>query len=166
MKKPPHKGSRRKDYRLSLISNPFLNLHSNNGALFDDKIFNRSLFDLKIRCVFQDIFHLSLIGEFIGLRARGPNGRAFCGVKHAKMNSSAICHLSHDSAKGIDLTDNMSLCGSPDGGVTAHFSDGVEIHGEQEGMRAHTGSSMRSFAAGMSSTNNNHIKVIRISPHD
>src|SRR5260221_68035 len=91
--------------------------------------------------------HFLGVHRLIGLRSRGSNSGPLIGVKHSELNASSIGYLAHEAAQGIDFPDDMSLGCAANRGVAAHFSNGIQIHGEKERRCAHAGSCMRGLAA-------------------
>jgi hypothetical protein len=59
----------------------------------------------------------------------------------------------------------MSFGQSADCGVTGHLSYGIGVLGKKKGSRSQTRRSMSRFYAGMTGTNNQDIKMIRIGKH-
>jgi hypothetical protein len=56
---------------------------------------------------------------------------------------------SHDSAERIHLAHHGSFGNPANGWIARHLPDGLEILGQQEGVRASPGRERRGFGAGM-----------------
>ena len=138
---------------------------ADNPPLFHDQRFRGALLDFQMLRPLQAMLHFQRIGSLIGLRSRGADGGAFRGIEHPELDAAPVCDLAHEAAQGVDLPDDMAFCRSPDGGVAAHFADRVEIHREQKRCSAHSGSCMRSFAASVARSYDQHIKFFWIFPH-
>ena len=92
-----------------------------------------------MRLLFKGVFHSKLVSLFIALCSWTSNARAFAGIKHSDLDGGSIGIYSHLAAKSIDFTDDMPLGKTPDGGVTTHLADTIEVHSEEHSFRAHPG---------------------------
>ena len=77
------------------------------------------------------MLHPELIRLLVALRPRGLDGRTFGGVQQAELDAGRIGGQAHLAAEGIDLADDVPLGLSPDGGVTAHLRNSINIPTEQ-----------------------------------
>ncbi len=100
-----------------------------------------SLFYIQIWLRFANPFHAKLVGLFIALSARSPDSRTFFGVQHPELQPGHVRVPAHLPTQSINFARQMPLGESADGRVARHLSDCVCIHGKQQGLTAHSGSS-------------------------
>jgi hypothetical protein len=72
----------------------------------------------------------------------------------------AVNDASHDTAEGINFTDNVPFGNTPDSRIARHLPDQVEIQCDQRGLRAHTRCGRGGFATCMTSPNNNYVEAL------
>src|SRR2546422_10479410 len=73
---------------------------------------------------------------FRSLRPGRPDGGALGAIEHAELDRRAIGRPPHDTAEGVDLADHGALRDPADGGIAGHLTDGVEVGGKDENLRA------------------------------
>jgi hypothetical protein len=66
-----------------------------------------------------------------------------------------LCHL---AAKCVDFTHEMPFGKPSDGWIAAHLADGIEIAGEYERRKAHSGRGKCCFRAGVTGADYYNIK--------
>jgi hypothetical protein len=67
------------------------------------------------------------------------DGGTFRGVQQPELDTGGIGGQAHLTAEGIDLANDVPLGLSPDGGVTAHLGNSINIPTEQQDLNAHAG---------------------------
>ena len=70
---------------------------------------------------------------------------------------AASARRPHHPVQGVDLPHKMALAEAADGWIAAHFTNGFELVGEQQGARAESSRRRGCLAAGMSSADDNYI---------
>lgn len=74
------------------------------------------------------------------------------------MNSRCISNPAHQTVQRINFADQVSFTETTDCRVTGHHPNSLSLMGNESGFSAMSCSGRRSFAAGMSTTDNNDIK--------
>ena len=136
--------------------------HSGDFPIFQQKIHDCRIADRQIFLKFQYPFHTLMITIFVALSAGRPDSRSFCHVEHTELESCGIGHTSHRTAHGINFTDNVTFCDPADGRVAAHLGNMIQINGEKNGFRAHSGGGESCFTCGMTAAHNRYIITCRI----
>jgi hypothetical protein len=119
-------------------------------CVFQHQVDDLRLANVQARLRLEELAHLDAIELFVALGARTPDRRSARGVQEAELNAYGIGDLAHDAAQRIDFADQMSLCHSANGWVTAHLSDKVEVHCDESGFQAHACSCHGGLAPGVS----------------
>ena len=116
-----------------------------------------ALFDVEVGDRHQEALHLGAVDLHVGLGARGADGGALLGVEVFEVDGGAVGEAAHDAAHGVDLTDQLPLGLTADGGVAGHVADGVDVHRQQERAAAHDGERVRCFAASVAAANDDGV---------
>jgi hypothetical protein len=87
--------------------------------------------------------------------------RTFAEIQHPVLQSSSIDRFAHQSAAGVDLTDNLSLSDTPNRWIAAHLPHGVQVRRQEGDAGSSASGGSGGFCAGMASTD--HDDVITIS---
>jgi hypothetical protein len=66
--------------------------------------------------------------------------------------------LAHDATQGIDLADQVSLCGSPDRRIARHVRNRVRRQRAHANVTSHPGGGKGGFDSRVSGAYDNHIK--------
>jgi len=101
----------------------------------------------------------SAIKPAIALSARCPHSGPLAAVEHAELEGGEVSGAPHDSAKGIDLSNDSSLGNAANGGVARHLTYGLERACDQTNASAQTCGSDRRFGTGVTSTNYQNVKA-------
>ena len=78
-----------------------------------------------------------------------PHGRPFTFIEHAELNHRFIGHNSRIASQGVDLPYDLSFGDPTHSGVATHLRDGLHIHGYQQYLTTHIGSSGSGFTTGV-----------------
>src|SRR6516164_634193 len=95
----------------------------------------------------------------ISLSPRPSNGWTFTSIENPELDSSLIGNTAHKSVQSINLTHEMSLAEPANCRVARHGPDRCKSVRDQGCLSAHPRGGSSCFAACVSSTNDNHIKV-------
>ena len=133
--------------------------------LFDDEVFGRILQQEQSGLRFEDSPDLVLIGEFVGLGAGAVHGGALAAVEHAELDAGGVDGQAHRAAEGVDFADDLPLAHAADGRIAAHLGDGVEVAGQQRGLRAQPRRRQRRLRAGVSAADHQNVEIAGRSAH-
>ena len=117
------------------------------GGRLEDEVDYFGLLDEEVGLGFEDFAHFYAVEGFVALGAGGPDGGAAGGVEETELDAGGVGYLAHDSAKGVDLADEMAFGDAADGWVAAHLGDEVEVEGEDGGAEAHARGGHGGFAS-------------------
>jgi hypothetical protein len=92
------------------------------------------------------------------LRSGRLHGRTTRPIEQAELDSSSIDNAPHDSAQGVDLTNQMTFADAADRGVAGHLPDEIQVESQQRRVGAEPRSSGRSFTTSVAASDNNDIK--------
>ncbi len=102
------------------------------------------------------------VGALVCLGSRGPDSGAAAPVEQFELNSRGVNRAPHQSAKGVDFADQMTLGGPANGRIAGHERHGLGRKSHQTDAAAHPRGSPRGFAAGMSGANHNDVEILRV----
>ena len=88
------------------------------------------------------------------------NSRAFAEVKHPALQKGGVSRAPHLTSKCVYLAYKMSLCRTPDGRITRHVADRVQIYSEYCGFTAEPCRSQPRLNAGVTCADNRNVKII------
>ena len=129
------------DRLLRVVADPEIGDDSTYLSTLDNELAYLALLEVEMRLLFEGVFHSKLVSLFVALCSWAANARTFAGIKHSDLDGGCVGIYSHLTAKGIDFTDDMPLSKTPDGRVTTHLADAIQIHSEEHSFRAHPGRS-------------------------
>jgi hypothetical protein len=109
---------------------------------------------------FKHMFHASRVTHLVCLGTARPDGRPFCHVQYAKLDTSGVYSACHLAVKRIHLFDEVSFTQSANGRIAGHIGNMVQIDGEHERTRAHPCCRERGFTSGMTCPHYDDIKRI------
>jgi hypothetical protein len=132
-------------------------LDAMNFALFNDQRGDFRLLDGEVGFGFEDLLHPNAVLFFIALGAGRPDRRSAAGIQEAELNADGVGDFAHDSAKRIDLTNQVTLGDTPDGGIAGHLRNQVGIHRDHGGPETNPGAGPRGFAASVTAADNHDI---------
>ena len=69
----------------------------------------------------KPLLHLSAVERLVVLYTWCLNCGTATSIQEAKLNAGRVCHLAHQAAQCVNLTDNMALGNSPDRRITGHL---------------------------------------------
>ncbi len=150
--------ARRDDYRLRPQSSRVLQFNSADSICNHEQIGYQTLSETKVGCRLERAPHLDSIQSSISLRTRRLDRGPTRTIQQTELNAGAIDDARHDSAERIDFSNEMSFADSADRGIAGHLSDQIQVERQERSVRAQTRSGGRSFTAGMSGANHDHIK--------
>jgi len=101
----------------------------------------------------------SAIPPPIALGSRGPDGWSFSAVEHAELEGSQVGGGTHESAKGVDFSNDCSFGNTADGGIAGHLADGFEGAGNQADGCAKSGGGDGGLGSGVSGSDDDDVKV-------
>ena len=128
-----------------------IRLNPDDGAPLKNKPSDLSLEDSQPGLQLTKMLHPELVGFLVALGPGGLDGRALGRVQQPKLDAGHVGGHAHLSPQGIDLADDVALGLAPDGGVTAHLGDGVDVPRQEQNIDPHAGGGQGGFHAGMAS---------------
>ena len=128
--------------------------------VFRHQPFDHLLPDAEIRLLLDDALHFELVGLFVGLGPGAVHRRPLAAVEHAELDARGVDRAAHLAAERVDLADDLPLGHAADGRVAAHLADGVEVHGQERGLRAESRRGQRRLAAGMAGPDDDDIEIV------
>ena len=93
------------------------------------------------------------------------HGGPLAAVEHAELDAGGVDGPAHGAAEGVDFADDLPLAHAADGRIAAHQGDGVEVAGQQRGLRAHARSGQRRLHAGVAAADHQNVEIVR-NEHD
>ncbi|MNM83746.1 hypothetical protein D3C81_958150 [compost metagenome] len=100
-----------------------------------------------------------LIGEFIRLRAKRVNGRAFPGIKHPHLDERFVDITAHFAAQGVNLAHDVAFCRTSNRRIARHKSNHIQIDRNHQRSTSHPRCSQSRLAACMPCANHDHLIV-------
>jgi hypothetical protein len=101
--------------------------------------------------------HSAAIERPVGLRPRSVHGLSLAAIEDAKLDAGPVGDTGHQPVHGVDLPDQMALAETADRRIARHLADRRKAVGNQRRPRAGARRRGRRLAAGMATTNNNHV---------
>ena len=95
----------------------------------------------------QRVLHARAVGSAIRLNALGVHGSTLAEVQCAALQGDLVGRLAHFAAQRVDLKDKVPLARAADGRIAGHVAHGVEIDGEQHGIKPEARAGERGFNA-------------------
>ena len=133
-----------------------------NPVSFEQKVIYRLLEKPEIGLIFKALPNRRPVQHPVGLSACGPNCRALGRVQDSKLDSGFIGCRRHGAAERIDLAHQMPLANTANRGIAAHLPQGFQIVGQQQGLATHARRRQGGLCAGMATTNDDDIKMLRV----
>ena len=130
-------------------------------VVFHNQVIRGLLEQGQVGLVFQHVANGCLVQNPVSLGAGGAYGRALAAVEYPELDTGLVCSPGHGTAEGVDFLHQVALADATDGRVAGHLPQGLNVVGQQQGLRAHARSRQRSFSAGMATTNDNDIETGR-----
>ena len=88
--------------------------------------------------------------------------RTFAAIEQTELNSRAIDGFSHQSAKCINLTNNLTFGNSTDGRIATHLADSIKITCKQSHTGAKSSCSRSSLRSGMACSDDDYVVLVSI----
>ena len=101
-----------------------------SAALIEEQVCDHALRELEGRELLEQKSNRALVQGAVRLRARGPDGGTLRAIQHPELDCRAIGGATHDTAEGVDLADDGTLCDAADRGIAAHLADCVQHRSE------------------------------------
>jgi hypothetical protein len=103
--------------------------------------------------------HLGSVHSTIGLRARRLHGGTATAVEQSKLNTGTVGDDSHDSAKRIDLTNDVSFGDAADRRITRHLTDEIEVDRNESGSRTRLRRRMSRLTPCMTAADDDYVEL-------
>ena len=132
-------GSGAEDGRPDLIHGPGAQHDLPHPAPFGTQIHDLPLPHGEPLLPLQGVLHHLLVLAPVGLGPQGVDRRTLAPVEHPVLDAGPVCGLTHLTAQGVQLSDQMALAGAADGRVAGHVAHGVQVDGENNGLQTHPG---------------------------
>ena len=124
-----------------------------------EQVGHESLPKVQVRRGLQRLSHLQTIQCSISLRSGSLDGRPTRAIKQTELDTGAIDHSTHNSAKSINLAHEMSLTDAADGWIAGHLSNKIEIESDDCRLGTDSGRGRSRFTAGVASADYHYIEV-------
>ena len=109
--------------------------NTRDPPILQQQVVHRLLEQVQTLLTLERLPYCRLVKHTIGLGTGRTHGRTLTGIEDAELNPRHVGRTGHQSTEGIDLLDQMTLADTPDGRVTAHLADGLDVVGKQQGTR-------------------------------
>jgi hypothetical protein len=130
MDKPVQERPRRNDYGPARDHRPIQGPDAASPAEPDDDLRDNSLIQAQSGHAFQAALHGQSVSGFVALGSWRLDGPAPAPVEQAKLDSRLISQESHQTAKGIDLPNEMSFGQAANGRIAGHLGDGFKVYSD------------------------------------
>ena len=134
MQQSRHEGSRRHHDGTAKDAEAEIRLDSIRTVRPCQDLRHIPLLKSEIRLTLEDCFGAKLIRLLVALRPRRSDTGPLLCIEHPELNRRCIGIQSHHPAQGIDLAHHLPLRLTPDGRITRHLTDGIEILSNDEGL--------------------------------
>ena len=104
---------------------------------------------MKIFFCLQGFLHFYMIFILVSLRPQRMDRRSLCSIQHTTLNKRFIYIDPHLAAKGIYLTNQMTLTCPSDGRIARHHSNSFQIDRKHQRLHTHTRSGKAGFTSCM-----------------
>ena len=125
----------------------------------EQKLIHGVLPEIEVRnsldCLTPNTHELSAIA----LCTRTPHGWSLAPIKHTELDRRAICHTTHPSTQGVDLTNDLPLGDAPHSGVATHLSHVIHVAGDEQRPRTQSSCRCCRFATSMTRTYHDHVVI-------
>src|SRR4051812_49666825 len=111
--------------------------NSSDSAIRDDELIRLAFDHAEIISLPDRGLYGSGVKLAVRLSARSANCWTLATVQHPKLDPTGIGRPAHETVQGIDLTDQMTLAETADGGIAGHGADGGETVSHQGSPGAH-----------------------------
>lgn len=125
--------------------------------LCNEELGDFGLEDAEVGFLLEDLLHADAVELFVALSAGAPDGGAAGGIEETELDADVISDFAHQSAEGIDLADEVAFGDAANGRVAGHLRNEVGIHGDDAGLKAHSGTGARGFATGVTGADDEHV---------
>src|SRR5215203_3620025 len=115
---------------------------------------------MEIRGRLEHPAHLRPVETSIRLGPRRLDSRTTRTIQKPKLNTGPIDHPAHDSAKGVDLPNDMALRDSANRGIAGHLTDQVEVYRDKRGFSSEARRCGRRLASRVTGADNQNIKSL------
>ena len=139
---------------------PCLRNHPFNFVGYHYQIIDSLLKNSEVGLVLQNAADSGLVDHTISLGTSRTYSRTLAGVKSAELDTGFIGCPCHGSAKCIDFSQEMGLAYAADRRVTGHLAKSFDTMSDQQGSCAHTRRRKSGFSAGVTTTNDDDIKLV------
>ena len=113
------------------------------------------------RLAVQSSPHPDAVLPLVRLRPRGLHGRSAAPVQQLELNRGGIDRLTHQSAQGVDLTNQVPLRGTADRRVARHLAHGVSRERAEPHVAPQAGRRMGRLDAGMAGADDDDVMIRR-----
>src|SRR6185436_3689725 len=110
---------------------------------------------------FEMCAHERAVVRLVLLRSRRPDRGATATIQELELDSGAVRHAPHETAKRIDLSHQMALGESADRRIAGHVGDRIERHRDETDTDPESGRDRRGLAAGMACTDHQEWEGLR-----
>src|SRR5271168_5240822 len=101
----------------------------------------------------------------VRLGTRGTHGRPFARIQGSELNARLIGGARHGAPERVDFLHQMSFTDTPDRGVAAHLSQGLEVMRQQQRAGSHPRGCECRFGTGMTAADDDDF-VLLCKTHD
>src|SRR5581483_3186340 len=121
---PVQEGSSGDDYRSRRDRASIAKQHTGGPplrAVSDLEGRHLGLLDSEVRLTLEYLTHAGPVHLLVALGARRPNGRTAARVQKPELNADGIGDFPHHAAERVDLSHEVALGNSANGGVAGHL---------------------------------------------
>ena len=135
--------------------------HAGHLVVFHNQVVRRLLEQRQVRLALQGVADGRLVKNPVRLGTGGTDRRPLAAVQYPELDTSLVGGFCHGAAQCVDFLHQMALANTANGRVTGHLAQGLNVVGQQQGLRTHARSRQCGFGTGMTTTNDNDIETGR-----
>ena len=160
MNQAVQEGPGRHDERLAPERIPVLEREANDAAMLHENATRATDQPLDVGFGLERCTDPSAINLLVCLRTRGPDRRTTAPIEQLELNTCGVDSSAHETAKRVDLANQMPLRGAADRGVARHVGNGLPRQRAESDVRAETGRGIRRLASSVPGADHDHVESV------
>ena len=165
MHQSPHKRPRGYHDGPRPIAQSKVGLHPDDLVILDQNPHRVPLEQMKARGMLQHPLQTELIGLLVALGPWRLHARALPCVEHPELDPRGVRVLTHHPPERINLPHHVPFGQAPDSRIARHLPDGVQVLGQNPGVRPQPSGRQTRLHSRMPRTQHENVKCLRILVH-
>ena len=165
MNAPIQEGSSRQHHAAAAKAHAALRGSADHLLTFEQQIVTGALKQPQVRLVLQAPTNRCPVQHAVGLRTRGPHGRALRDVENAELNPRFVGGQGHRAAQRVDFLDQMTLADPADRRVATHLPQRFDVVRQQQRRHAHARTRQCRLGAGVAAADHDDLELLG-KPHE